>query len=142
MRILGIDYGLRRIGLALSDPDGILASPLSVYIRSDLRSDIDHIVRLVHKHEVGRIVIGLPLNMDGTIGDMVDEVAAFADRLRERVEVPVVTFDERLTSEEAERVLIQADVSRKKRKRIQDSLAAVLILQGYLERARKEAPPE
>ncbi len=136
MRILGIDYGVRRIGLALSDPDGILASPLPVYVRADLRSDIDHVAQLVHEHEVGRIVIGLPLNMDGTIGDMADEVAVFADRLRERLKVPVVTFDERLTSEEAERVLIQADISRKKRKEIKDSLAAVLILQGYLERAR------
>ncbi len=142
MRVLGIDYGRKRIGLALSDPDGIIASPLSVYLRSDIRTDVDHIARLARENGVERIVIGLPLNMDGSAGGMADEVAAFAEQLSARVKIPVVTFDERLTSEEAERVLIQADMSRRKRRGVRDSIAAVLILQGYLERARKEAPPE
>jgi len=126
----------------MSDPDGILATPLPVYARRGARADLEHIARIVRDAEVGEIVIGLPLNMDGSSGEMADEVTAFAERLRARVGIPVVTFDERLTSEEAERVLIQADMSRKKRKGVRDSLAAVLILQGHLERARKEAPPE
>ncbi len=138
MRILGIDYGRKRIGLAISDPDGILASPLPIYIRRDARADIEHIARLAHKKEAGIIVIGLPLNMNGSRGEMAEEVTAFVERLRARVKIPVVTFDERLTSKEAERVLIQADISRKKRKEVRDSLAAVLILQGYLERLRND----
>ncbi|MCD6142468.1 Holliday junction resolvase RuvX [Candidatus Acetothermia bacterium] len=133
MRILGIDYGTVRIGLAISDPDGIIASPLPVYIRTDIRSDVEHIARLVRESGVERIVIGLPLNMDGTAGEMADEVAVFADRLRAQLSIPVVTFDERMTSTEAERVLLQANVSRKKRRGIRDSLAAVLILQSYLD---------
>ncbi len=142
MRVLGIDYGRRRIGLAISDPDGILATPLPVYARRGARADIEYIVRLAREKDAEMIVIGLPLNMDGSSGEMADEVVAFAERLSARVGVPILTFDERLTSEEADRVLIQADVSRKRRKEVQDSLAAVLILQGYLERARKEPPPE
>ncbi len=133
MRILGIDYGRVRIGLAMSDPDGIIASPLPVCLRTDIGSDVDYIVELVRANGIERIVIGLPLNMDGSAGEMVDEVAVFADRLRVQVQFPVVTFDERLTTAEAERVLIQANLSRKKRKGVRDSLAAVLILQGYLD---------
>ena len=136
MRILGIDYGRVRIGIAVSDPDGIIASPLPVRLRTDIGSDVDHIVQLVRETGAERIVIGLPLNMDGSAGEMVDEVAVFADRLRERVQIPVVTFDERLTTAEAERVLVQANLSRKKRKGVRDSLAAVLILQGYLDQLR------
>ncbi len=136
MRVLGIDYGRRRIGLAISDPDGILATPLPVYARRGARADIEYIVRLAREKDAEMIVIGLPLNMDGSAGEMVDEVAVFADRLRERVQIPVVTFDERLTTAEAERVLIQANLSRKKRKGVRDSLAAVLILQGYLDQLR------
>jgi len=136
MRILGIDYGRKRIGFAISDPDGILASPLPIWTRTDIGSDVEHVAQLVHENGVERIVVGLPLNMDGSAGEMVDEVAVFAERLRTRGKIPVVTFDERLTTAEAERVLVQANLSRKKRKGVRDSLAAVLILQGYLERAR------
>jgi len=136
MQILGIDYGRKRIGLAISDPDGIVATPLPIYTRRDARADIEHIARLAREKEAGMIVIGLPLNMDGSRGEMADEVVAFAEKLGARARIPVVTFDERLTTEEAERVLLQADLSRKKRKRVRDSLAAVLILQGYLERLR------
>jgi len=136
MRVLGVDYGRRRIGLAISDSDGIVASPLPIYIRRDARADIEHIARLAREKEVGTIVIGLPLNLDGSRGEMAEEVAAFAARLGTRARIPVATFDERLTTAEAERVLLQADISRKRRKKVRDSLAAVLILQGYLEHLR------
>lgn len=137
MRVLGIDYGHKRLGLALSDDDGVLASPLPVYLRIDTDQDLAYLTRLAKEKEVGQIVIGLPRNMDGSLGEMANEVLAFVDTLKQRLGLSVDTFDERLSSVEAERVLIQADLSRKRRKNLKDSLAAVLILQGYLESLKK-----
>ena len=117
MRILGIDYGRRHIGLAVSDEAGFLARPLDPYQRThSLRKDLEHLARLVREFEAGTIVVGLPLNMDGSKGEMA-----------------VVVLDERLTSSEAERVLLEGNVKRKDRKRLSDGLAAALILQGYLD---------
>jgi len=138
MRILGIDYGHKRFGLALSDEGQTLASPLPVYQRRRDKQDLTYLARLVEEKEVGQIVVGLPRNMDGTLGEMAKEVLAFVETLRKKTHLPVDTFDERLSSIEAERVLIQADLSRKRRKTLRDSLAAVLILQGYLESLRKD----
>jgi len=138
MRILGIDYGHKRFGLALSDAGETLASPLPVYQRRDTKEDNAFLAQLVEEKEVCQIVVGLPRNMNGSLGEMAQEVLAFVDTLRQRLGLPVDTFDERLSSAEAERVLIQADLSRKRRKTLQDSLAAVLILQGYLESRNKE----
>ncbi|MEA3356745.1 MAG: Holliday junction resolvase RuvX [Candidatus Bipolaricaulota bacterium] len=134
MRTLGIDYGRKRLGLALSDENGILASPLSVYQRRGLEQDLSSLDRLVKENGAGNIIIGLPLNMDGSKGKMAMEVLSFSDRLSKRLELPVSTFDERYTSLEAERVLQEASLSRKKRKIARDSLAAVLILQGWLDK--------
>ena len=133
VRILGIDYGRRRLGLALSDEGEILASPLAVYSRRKLDQDLAYLAHLAAEKEVGRVVVGLPRNMNGSLGEMAREVLSFVDTLKEKTDLPVDTFDERLTTAEAERVLIQADLSRKRRKTLRDSLAAVLILQGYLE---------
>ena len=138
MRILGIDYGHKRLGLALSDDDGVLASPLPVYLRSDPDQDLAYLTCLAKEKQIGQIVIGLPRNMDGSLGEMAQEVLAFVDALKENINLPVDTFDERLSSTEAERVLIQADLSRKRRKTLRDSLAAVLILQGYLESLKEQ----
>lgn len=140
MRILGIDYGRRRFGLALSDETGTLASPLAPRIRTDESADLSFLCGLTIKRRVERIVIGLPLLMDGTCGEMADEVLAFAKALSAECSVPVDTFDERLTSREAERVLVQADFSRARRRKLRDSVSAVLILQGYLDRQRADAP--
>jgi len=137
MRILGIDYGHKRLGLALSDEEKILASPLPVYQRRGDKQDLTYLTRLVEEKEVGQIVVGLPRNMNGSLGEMAKEVLAFVDTLKKKTDLPVDTFDERLSSAEAERVLIQADLSRKRRKTLRDSLAAVLILQGYLESLRE-----
>jgi len=134
MRTLGIDYGRKRLGLALSDENGILASPLSVYQRRDLEGDLSSLDRLVKEKGAGNIIIGLPLNMDGSKGKMAMEVLSFSDRLSKKLELPVFTFDERYTSLEAERVLQEASLSRKQRKTARDSLAAVLILQGWLDK--------
>jgi len=107
--------------------------PLPVYQRRSTDQDLTFLACLAVEKEVSRIIIGLPRNMDGSLGEMANEVLVFVDALKEKSNLPVNTFDERLTSAEAERVLIQADLSRKRRKTLKDSLAAVLILQGYLE---------
>lgn len=141
MRILGIDYGRRRLGLAISDDGGILASPLPVYERRGEEEDLIFLTNLASERKAGQIVLGLPLNMDGSSGQMAGDVIAFAAALREKSGLLVVTFDERLTSVEAERVLVQANLSRKRRKGLRDSLSAVLILQGYLESQREARVP-
>ena len=140
MRILGIDYGRKRIGLAVSDETETLASPLPVHRRQrTLNHDLWTLKRLIASQGVCRLVIGLPLNMDGTQGEMAEEALAFANQLSQLTELPFEPVDERRTSAEAERVLIQGDVSRKKRRELRDGLAAVLILQSYLDRRRKES---
>ena len=134
MRILGIDYGRRRIGLAVSDEAGFLARPLDPYQRTySLRQDLEHLARLAREAKVGTIVVGLPLNMDGSKGEMAVEVEEFVAQLQVLTEIAVVVLDERLTSVEAERVLLEGNVKRKDRKQLRDGLAATLILQGYLD---------
>ena len=137
MRVLGIDYGRRRLGLALSDEDAILASPMPTLQRDrSSRRDVSRLKAIVARHDVAEIVVGLPLNMNGTRGEMVEEVEVFAATLRTRLNLPVRLFDERLTSQEAERVMLEANLPRRRRKELRDSLAATLILQGYLDRSR------
>ena len=134
MRILGIDYGRRRIGLAVSDEAGFLARPLDPYLRKhSLRKDLEHLSRLAREFEVKTIVVGLPLNMDGSKGEMALEVESFVSQLQELSKIAVIVSDERLTSVEAERVLLEGNVKRKDRKQLRDGLAATLILQGYLD---------
>jgi putative Holliday junction resolvase len=137
VRALGIDYGRVRLGLAVSDEDEILASPLRHIERSrSLDADVRRLGRLVAEQGVGRIVIGLPLRMDGTEGEMAEEARAFAEQVERGTGIPVALIDERLTSVEAERVLIEGDLSRRRRKGLRDSLAAVLILQADLDRRK------
>lgn len=133
MRRLGLDYGDRRIGVALSDELGWTAQALEVIGRTNREEDLERIVRLVEEHRVGEVVVGLPKNMNGTIGPRGDIAMAFAERLRERLDIPVVLWDERLSTVSAERTLVSADVSRKKRKQVIDKMAAAIILQNYLE---------
>lgn len=138
MRVLGIDYGRVRLGLALSDEDGVLASPLPPLARS--HRDVDEITRLVRERKVERIVVGLPLLMDGTKGTMAEEARAFADRVAAGTSRPVDLLDERWTSSEAERAMLEGNLSRERRKELRDGLAAVLILQAYL--ATQRADPD
>jgi len=134
MRVLGIDYGRRRMGLAISDEAQFLARPLDAYLRTrSLKKDLESLAHLAREHEVGSVVVGLPLNMDGTKGEMALEVEEFVVQLQAVANIDVVVSDERLTSVEAERVLLEGDVKRKDRKRLRDGLAATLILQGYLD---------
>jgi putative holliday junction resolvase len=140
MRILGIDYGRRRLGLALSDETELLASPLPVRIRTDEKADHAFLCDLIRERGIGRAVVGLPLRMNGSHGEMANEALDFGATLAARCRIPVDTFDERLTTREAERVLVQADLPRARRRNLRDSVSAVLILQGYLE-ARRATPP-
>ena len=134
MRILGIDYGRRRIGLAISDEAAFLARPLDPYQRThSLQKDLESLARLAREFEAGAIVVGLPLNMDASKGEMALEVEDFVAQLQQVSKIRVIVSDERLTSAEAERVLLEGDVKRKDRKRLRDGLAATLILQGYLD---------
>jgi len=139
MRVLGIDYGRRRLGLALSDEDGVLASPLPALHRDrsgSLDRDIARLKRLIEEHNAAESVVGHPLNMDGSRGEMAREAEAFAEALRSATNRSVHLFDERLTSAEAERAMLEGNLSRRRRKELRDSLAATLILQGYLDRSR------
>ncbi len=138
-RVLGIDFGEKRLGLALSDESHTLASPLMVYERRDLAQDIEFLKELIARYGITEIVLGLPLRMNGSVGEKAQHVLEFKRLLEEHLKLPVSTFDERLTTAEAERVLLQADLSRRKRKQKRDALAAVLILQGYL--LQKTSPP-
>jgi putative Holliday junction resolvase len=131
-RILALDPGTKRIGVALSDELGWTAQPLETFERRSVEADIAHIRDLVKEHEVGEVVVGLPLRLDGRAGPEAEEAERFRGKLAEALPVPVVAWDERLTSRSAEDLLIQANVSRKKRKGAVDRIAAALILQSYL----------
>jgi putative Holliday junction resolvase len=132
-RILALDPGTKRIGVALSDELGWTAQPLETYERKALPADLAHIRDLVGKHEVKAIVVGLPLRLDGQIGPAAQQVQQFMEHLQKAVDVPVIAWDERLTTRSAEELLIAADVSRKKRKGAVDRVAAALLLKSYLE---------
>jgi putative Holliday junction resolvase len=135
MRALGLDVGTKTIGVALSDELGWTAQGLSTIRRDEenLEKDFQTIAALVKEHDVDTIVIGLPKNMNGTIGPSGERSQLFADTLSEHVSCTIKMWDERLTTVAAERMLISADVSRKKRKQVIDKMAAVMILQGYLD---------
>jgi putative Holliday junction resolvase len=134
-RVLGIDFGEKRLGLALSDESRTLASPLAVYERKDLQSDLRFLRDLILRYQITEIVLGLPLNMDGSLGPKAQQVLDFKRALEESLKLPVHTFDERFTTAEAERTLLEANMSRRQRKAKRDALAAVLILQGYLQQS-------
>lgn len=134
VRILGLDTGSKRIGVAVSDELGFTAQALDTIQCKDIDSDIDRIRHLVKEYSVDEIVIGIPYNMNGTEGPQVQRVRDFMKLLSLRINVPLFEWDERLTSAAAERVLLEADMSRAKRRKVIDKLAAALILQGYLDR--------
>ena len=133
MRIMGLDVGEKRIGIALSDPLKIIAGGHSVLERSSLPADLEHIKQLCLNNEVGLVVVGLPRNMNGSIGSKALEIQKFAEELKDYIGIDLAFADERLSTVVAERVLLQADMSRSKRKKVIDKLAAVTILQNYLD---------
>ncbi|RKD34613.1 Holliday junction resolvase RuvX [Thermohalobacter berrensis] len=135
-RIMGLDVGDKTIGVAVSDPLGITAQGITTINRKNLEEDIYKIKELVEKYNVETIVVGLPKNMNNTIGLQGEKVLKFADLIREKIDCNIVLQDERLTTVSAEKSLIQADISRKKRKKVIDKVAATYILQLYLEKNR------
>lgn len=139
-RHMGLDVGDWRIGVALSDETATLASALTTLTRRGARRDLAAVAELAGGHEVTAVVVGLPLNMDGTRGPQAEKVLAFVEGLRRRLRVPVVTRDERLTTVEAEERLREAGVGWKERKRVVDQAAAVVILQEYLDERPAAAP--
>ena len=133
MRTLGLDVGAVRIGVALSDETGTLASGLVTLRAAGPRKDAQAVAALVREHGVGEVVVGLPLRLDGTLGPRAEEALAFVERLRRVLRVPVVTRDERLTSVAADERLAEAGVARRDRKARIDQAAAALILQEHLD---------
>ncbi len=139
MRKLALDLGDARIGVAQSDMMGIIANGLETINRTNLTDDLNHIASLVKNNNVDTVVLGLPINMDGTKGERVDKTYAFCEELKKVLpeSVKIDFIDERLTTVSAERVLLQADVSRQKRKTVIDKMAATIILQSYLDKINK-----
>ncbi len=132
-RILAIDYGSRRMGLAVSDPLGITAQGLETLQRRNKRSDFARLEKLIREYRVQEIVLGNPLRMSGEAGAQSQKVAEFAEELRRRFQLPVHLWDERLTSAEANRILREAELSIQKRALAVDRMAATLILQSFLQ---------
>ena len=137
-RILGLDVGEKRIGAALSDPEGILATPLMVIDRERVESDSKALLDLVRQYSVARIVVGLPYSLDGSVGRQAEKVKDFIDWLSQHSEIPVETWDERFSTVAAEHLMVEAGMKRKKRKERVDAMAAALILQSYLDRMRTQ----
>ncbi len=135
MRVLGVDWGERRLGFAVSDPGGVLALPLKVQSVVNGAEAVAAVERILAETEALLVVVGLPLNMNGSRGEMAGKVDTFVAALREVLPVPVETWDERLSTGLVERTLLAADMSRKRRKEVRDKLAAQVILQGYLDSA-------
>jgi putative Holliday junction resolvase len=133
-RILGLDFGKKRIGIAISDENSIIANGLKV-IETE---NISILKDIVEEMEVKKIVVGLPIREDGSMGKEVEEVLIFINEIEALLHVPVTTWDERFSTKAASRVLIDGNVSRKKRKKTVDKLAATFILQGYLDSIRGE----
>jgi putative Holliday junction resolvase len=141
--VLAIDYGRRRLGLAVSDPSRIAARPLATWTRSNRRHDLARLRNLCREQEISRIVVGWPLQLSGARGDMASEAASFADRIRKDLGIPVELVDERLSSWEAEQVVAHDRAakgrSRNPKHRRLDDVAAAVILRDYLQGAGKGA---
>lgn len=132
MRIMGLDMGDKTIGVALSDALGWTAQGLEVIRRSSLEQDLKRLGEIIKEYEVEEILVGLPKNMNGTLGERAQLTMEFGETLKEAFKLPVNFWDERLSTVEAERILLQGDMSRAKRKKVIDKMAASVILQSYL----------
>ena len=135
-RLIGIDLGTKTIGLAISDPSMTIASPLETINRKKIKTDLQRIQKLVDEFEVHGIILGYPINMNYTVGPRTQSTISFAHEMEKVIAIPIILWDERLSTLAAEKVLIDADLSRKKRKQVIDKMAATYILQGALDRLR------
>lgn len=134
---MGLDVGLRRVGVAISDPLGITAQGLETLQRKNKKYDLQHLNRIIREYDVKEIVVGLPLRMSGAEGAQAEKIQAFAEDLRKHFKLPVHLWDERLTSAEANRLLRETDLSIEKRGKAVDRMAAMLILQGWMESQKR-----
>ena len=133
-RVLGIDYGKKRIGLAISDIMQIVAQPFDVIESKGLSNDVINVLKIAKEKEVACIVVGIPKNMNNTEGEMAEVAKTFVEELKKQTEIKIEVIDERLTTVQAERMLTEeANISRKKRKGVRDKIAATFILQTYLD---------
>jgi len=135
MKIMGLDIGTKKIGVALSDETSQIARAVEVVLRTSDTAAILRIKQIAAEFNVEKIVVGLPVNMDGSYGPSAKMSEKFAEKLKKETSADICFWDERLSTREAENIMISADLSRKKRKRVIDKLAAQIILQGYLDRA-------
>jgi putative Holliday junction resolvase len=140
-KILGLDLGSKTIGVAISDDLVLTAQVLTSIKRTVLAKDLADILTLVNEYQVQEIVVGLPINMDGTKGESARQAEAFIEKLKETSLIKIIPWDERLSTVAAERILLEGDLSRKKRRKVIDRLSAAIILQGYLDsRPRGNGP--
>lgn len=133
MRILGLDVGDRTIGVAISDPLGFTAQGITTIRRKNETYDLEELKKICDEYKVEKIVCGLPKNMNGTLGPQGEKVINFAEKIKEYLNLEIIFWDERLTTVAAHRAMLEADLSRKKRKTIVDKVASTYILQGYLD---------
>ncbi len=138
MRYIGLDLGNRTCGLAISDPLGMIATSLYTvrFFEKDLQKALEEVVKVINEKKAEKIVMGYPVNMNGTLGPQSEYVLEFKKMLEDETNLEVILYDERLTTIEVQKVMISADVSRNKRKKVVDTLAATLILQSYLDSIR------
>lgn len=134
VRLLGLDLGTKTMGLALSDVTRSVATPLETIRRAKFTKDVDVLRGIIEEHKVAAIIIGLPVNMDGSEGPRAQATRAFARNLSQHIDLPIVFWDERLSTTAVERTLLEADASRKRRSEVIDKMAAAYILQGALDR--------
>lgn len=139
MRVMALDVGEKTVGIAVSDELGITVSPRDTLRRDG--SELQRLAAFVAHEEIGEVVVGLPISLNGTMGPSAQQALELAERLRALLRVPVVTWDERLTTAQAEKLLIAAETRRSKRRQVIDQVAAALILQGYLRRKELENDP-
>jgi putative Holliday junction resolvase len=136
-RIMGLDVGDKTIGVAISDPLMITAQSLMTIRRTSVSKDIDAIRDIINEYNISKIVVGIPKNMNNTLGPQGEKVLSFVEKLKSRFNLDIVIEDERLTTVQAEKMLIESDVKRKNRKKVIDKVAATYILQSYLDRMRR-----
>lgn len=137
MRIMGLDYGDKTIGIAVSDILGVTAQSKGTIRRTSLQADLGILNKYIVTYQIKEIVVGLPRNMNGSLGARAQKTEQFVNFLKKRIDLPINYWDERLSSAEAERLLINAELNRDKRKKVVDQVAAAIILQGYLDFVQK-----
>lgn len=131
-RVIALDIGTKRIGIAMSDIMGIIASPHDSYTRQRLNADLSYLSGIIKKFDAIKVICGLPVSLDGSMNKQAEYTKVFAEKLKEKIDVPLEYIDERFTTKSAKDTLLEFDVNRKKRKEVIDKVAASIILQNYL----------